>query len=344
MKISAVNTLSGAAVVALSLAASPVQAEKTAAPSPTLHGLADIVGGLEKRVNVLEDELKQVHHVIHASGYQQTSYQPSSTGSGGGGVRNYIIQGGDTISEVARLHGVERSALMAINQLKEGDPIYIGDELIIPGRGGKTAPAPASDRNHHTLAATTGGGQKPAPKVEPAPTVDPTPVSAPVSKPAPAASPNKPQFIDYKVRSGDSLSKISRANNISVADLVRANKLSNADALSINQMLRIPTSAGASASASSNAAPTPKPSFAGPAPAPAPSSPSTPEADNDDFGLYTVQKGDTLWSLSRDFFTTQQEIQQLNSMGRSTILKPGQELVVPTKKYFEYHNRLSHAG
>lgn len=140
----------------------------------------------------------------------------------------------------------------------------------------------------------------------------------------------------------NSLTKIARNNKVTVADIVRANKLSNADVLSVNQVLRIPTAAGTASSA-----PAPEPSFAGttPAPKPAPSaSATTPETNADDFGLYEVQKGDTLWSLSRDFFTTQQEIQQLNNMGRSTILKPGQELIVPTKKYFEYHNRLSHSG
>ncbi|MCB1092133.1 MAG: LysM peptidoglycan-binding domain-containing protein, partial [Verrucomicrobiae bacterium] len=55
------------------------------------------------------------------------------------------------------------------------------------------------------------------------------------------------------------------------------------------------------------------------------------------YGVYTVERGDTLYSLARDFFTTQSELQRLNEMGNSTILRPGQDLVVPTKKYTEHH-------
>ncbi|MGD9748707.1 MAG: LysM peptidoglycan-binding domain-containing protein, partial [Verrucomicrobiales bacterium] len=56
------------------------------------------------------------------------------------------------------------------------------------------------------------------------------------------------------------------------------------------------------------------------------------------YGVYMVQKGDTLYSLATDFFTTQAEIQRLNKMGSSTALAPGKELVVPTAKYMATHN------
>ena len=331
MKISAsaATTFSGA-VVALSLAASPAQAEKSAAPTPTLHGLADMVSQMETRISSLESELKVVHHEMHSGNFQPVSYSPEGSG---GASRSYIIQTGDTVSEIARAHNVSRADLMAVNQLKEGEQIYIGDELIIPGGA---APV-GGGRQHHQFAASA----EPAPTVKPGKTT-PAPTPAPAPAPAAASTGSQAKFVNYKVRSGDSLSKIARNNKITVADIVRANKLSNADALSVNQVLRIPTAAGTPSSA-----PTPQPAYAGTTPAekPAPAaSNTTPETNADDFGLYEVQKGDTLWSLSRDFFTTQQEIQQLNNMGRSTILKPGQELVVPTKKYFEYHNRLSHSG
>jgi LysM repeat protein len=327
MKISAATTLSGA-LVALSLAASPAQAEKTAAPTPTLHGLADMVRQMEIRISTFENELKVVHHELHSANLITTAYSPQG---GNDAPRAYIIRTGDTISEIARAHNVSRADLMAVNQLGEGEQIYIGDELIIPG----ATPKGNDHRQHHQFAAND--SPKQTPHTEPAPTQKP----APTPPPTMVSTGGKTQFINYKVRSGDSLTRIARNNKVSVSDIVRANKLGNADVLSVNQVLRIPTAAGSNAPT-----PAPQPAFAGTAPsAPAPTTAtSSPDTDADDFGLYTVQKGDTLWSLSRDFFTTQQEIQQLNSMGRSTILKPGQELVVPTKKYFEYHNRLSQAG
>lgn len=314
MKPTAATTLSSA-VAALSLVAFPALAEKSAAPTPTLHGLSHTVTELEGRVAKLEQGLSS----LKTTSIQQTSYQAGS--SSPTAPRTYIIQTGDTVSEIARRHDVSRSSLMSANQLKEGQQIYIGDEIIIP------AGKPKAGKPSHNYAGNEKTQPKPEQKTAPAPTPAPKPASPGTTS---------PQFITYKVKQGDSLSRIARRNNVSIDDIVRVNKLNNANQISINQSLRIPVS-GSTAPSQPSSAPAPTPSYAGTAP-------STPDTNRDDFGVYTVQKGDTLWSLSRDFFTSQQEIQQLNKMGRSTILRPGQELVVPTKKYFEYHSRLSQSS
>ena len=327
MKTTAATTLSST-VVALALAAINADAEQSKAPTPTLHGLSNTVTNHETRIASLESEMKKVDFKGGHSVIQHTAYHAGQENS----PRTYIIQTGDTVSEIARRHNVPRSSLMAANNLKEGQQIYIGDELIIPAGSGSAM------QSDPTLAQNT---PAPAPKAPPVTNAEPSPTKKPA--PAPATAPSKPapnggpQFTTYTVKKGDSLSSIARRNKVSVDDIVRANKLNNANHISINHPLQIPVNGG------SNSAAAP----AAPAPQMAKNTPvdPTPAASEEEFGAYTIQKGDTLWSLSRDFFTTQQEIQQLNKMGRSTILRPGQELVVPTKKYFEYHNRLSaHSG
>ena len=46
--------------------------------------------------------------------------------------RPYTIQEGDTVSEIARKHGIPRTAFMEANNIREGEQIYIGDQVIIP--------------------------------------------------------------------------------------------------------------------------------------------------------------------------------------------------------------------
>jgi len=323
MKTTAATTLSST-VVALALAAINAEAEQSKAPTPTLHGLSSTVTNHETRIASIESEMQKLDFRGGHTVIQHTAYHAGQENS----PRTYIIQTGDTVSEIARRHNVPRSSLMAANNLKEGQQIYIGDELIIPAGSG------ASKTADPTLADNT-------PKAPEKPNTEPSPTKKPAPTPAPEVAPTKPapnggaKFITYKVQKGDSLSSIARRNKVSVDAIVRANKLNNANHISINQPLQIPTGAGSN-QAAAPATPAPQAKLAKNAPVDA-----APVASEEEFGAYTIQKGDTLWSLARDFFTTQQEIQQLNKMGRSTILRPGQELVVPIKKYFEYHNRLS---
>jgi LysM repeat protein len=59
---------------------------------------------------------------------------------------------------------------------------------------------------------------------------------------------------------------------------------------------------------------------------------------NETYGHYTVKKGDNLYALARDFFTNMGELQRLNRLGEKTLIYPGNDIIVPTSKYNEYHN------
>ena len=215
----------------------------------------------------------------------------------------YYIQEGDTISEIARKLGVPRTELMEANNLREGQQIYIGDPLMVP----QPEPVVQPDNSQKL--------------VENQPSAPSTP-----STPAPAPS---GASTSYTVKMGDTLTKIAREHGVTVTAIKSANGMKS-DLITGGQTLKIPGASKKSGNTVASNTPTP-------------ASGGSDDIDNllrpdEEYGVYTVEKGDTLYSLARDFFTTQAEIQRLNRMGHSTTLRPGQDLVVPTSKYQEHHN------
>jgi LysM repeat protein len=99
---------------------------------------------------------------------ENTSASPTTNGGGAsGGSETYVVKSGDTLTKIAKKHGVSLKALRAANNMST-DHIKVGDKLTIPVKAEATAPAPET---------TTA-----APVVPPAaPTSTPAPVT-----PAPA--------------------------------------------------------------------------------------------------------------------------------------------------------------
>lgn len=126
------------------------------------------------------------------------------------------------------------------------------------------------------------------------------------------------RWAHYKVRKGDTLSGIAVSHGISVASLKKTNKLESSR-ISINQDLLIPLSRSyrnaksdiKSATASRN-----KRTNA--------SSPSSKQAPK----IISVRKGDTLWSLSRRYKVTLNELLKWNKINTNDLLFNGQKLKI----------------
>lgn len=101
----------------------------------------------------------------------------------------------------------------------------------------------------------------------------------------------------YVVQKGDSLWSIANKFNVSVNDIIAANNLSN-NLLQIGQTLKIPTQ----------------------------------EEDTEitDFLVYTVQKGDSLYKIAKQFSVDVDDIIKLNKLG-TTALSINQQLLIPKK-------------
>ena len=194
-----------------------------------------------------------------------TSAAPSAGGS-------YTVQAGDSYWRIANKYGISISELQRLNGTSNYF-LYPGQSIKVPGSGSANAtPAPAA-----TTASTT---------------------SAPAETPAPAPSTGGG---NYTVQAGDSYWRIANKYGISISELQRLNGTSNYF-LYPGQSIKVP---GGGAAAETPAQ-TPAPVSQTPAPAesPAPAAAETPapaanNASQASGGSYTVQAGDTLYSIAR---------------------------------------------
>lgn len=142
---------------------------------------------------------------------------------------------------------------------------------------------------------------------QPAPEAAPPPAS-----PAPAQPLAVPaEGMDYTIQAGDTLMSIAQAYGMSWEKLAAANALGEGSLLQIGQVIRLP---GANSPAPAAQA----------VPAEAPPAVETEP--------YTVQEGDTLFSIAARRGVTWQEVAAVNGYGEQAILQIGQEIQVPKKK------------
>jgi len=201
-----------------------------------------------------------------------TSTSTSTTSAAPAAGGSYTVQAGDSYWRIANKYGISISELQRLNGTSNYF-LYPGQSIKVPGSGSANAtPAPAA-----TTASTT---------------------SAPAETPAPAPSTGGG---NYTVQAGDSYWRIANKYGISISELQRLNGTSNYF-LYPGQSIKVP----GGGAAVETPAPTPAPVSQTPAPAesPAPAAAETPapaanNASQASGGSYTVQAGDTLYSIAR---------------------------------------------
>ena len=108
---------------------------------------------------------------------------------------------------------------------------------------------------------------------------------------------------NYVVQKGDTLFSIAQKNNVSIEDIIEINQLKS-NILSIGQELYIPKE-------------DPKENI-----------------NTNEYDIYTVQKGDSLWLISQKFNTTVPNIIDINNLTDLTI-QINQKLLVPKQEKIE---------
>lgn len=157
----------------------------------------------------------------------------------------YIVKSGDSLWSIAKKYGVTVNELKNANNLTT-NTLSIGQRLKIPVKSG------------------TDTGQK--------------------------------NYINYTVKSGDSLYSIAQKNNLTVQELKNYNNLTN-DVLQIGQTIRIPIVANG-------------------------------QLPTDNYINYIVKSGDSLYSIGKKYGLTIQELIDYNNLD-NTVLSIGQVIKIP---------------
>jgi len=122
-------------------------------------------------------------------------------------------------------------------------------------------------------------------------------VTPPAPGPAPQPQPTPGGWVDYRVRSGDTLSGIAAARGTTVDELARVNSISNPNLLYVGQIIRVPAGSGGGGA------------------------PTT--------GHYRVEPGDTLSEIAARFGTTVAAIVKANNLANANVIYAGQWLDIP---------------
>jgi membrane-bound lytic murein transglycosylase D len=142
--------------------------------------------------------------------------------------------------------------------------------------------------------------------------VDSYPLKVPVNKSEallahldqiPVSSPPTPAYVYHRVRQGESLSIIAKRYRSSVARIMRANNLRRSNYIVAGRLLKIPQRGYRY------------------------QPPQIPKPNYGRSVVHVVKKGDSLWTIAKQYGTTTKKIQHLNHLTRTDLHK-GQSLTI----------------
>lgn len=253
-------------------------------------------------------ERPQVHRPPVVQPPVTPARRPETTPPPAAAAQTYTVRRGDSLSVIARQHGVSMATLMDLNNLSNPDLIRVDQVLLLPPDArGRTEPAPSRP--------------------------------AAAARPTPAAGDGT-----YIVKPGDTLSEIARSHRVSQRELMRANNINDPDVIRAGVSLVIP--GGSAPARTESPAPAQRAPRSEPAAAPAraperqetpvapeasaivPPAPAAATPSVEPF-LYTVRANDSIAGLARDFGVLEEDILRMNNLQPGATLRPGQTLEIP---------------
>lgn len=271
----------------------------------------DTLYGISNQYGVSVTELANLNGVT-ASTLQvgQTLIIPSKSGTNPDNMFMYTVKNGDTLYSIARVYGTSVDSIKKLNYLTSNN-LYVGQVLRIPEnyiapenmnipefsnytvKRGDTLYSIAKQfqTDVDTIMQDNALG---FPILQVGQNLKIRKTSTGIIEECFGEEYTPPvgimtKYYNYTVKRGDNLYTIAKNNNTSVDEIKKINNLSNNN-LSIGQILKIPSISGSS-------------------------------------GTYTVQRGDTLYSISRKFNTTVDSIKKKNNL-LSNSLSVGQTLII----------------
>lgn len=255
------------------------------------------------------EHLERITYTGGNTGVGQNTGDPNQYGYSDQVV--HTVQAGDTLFNIAQRHHVTVDDLTRANRMDPNGVIYIGDRLYIPRPGVGSYPP---NQNPDPFANTNYQNQNQYQQQPPY-------TGGQYNQQPPAAGTGT-----HIVRPGDTLTRIAAMNRTTVDELMRINRLSNPHQIQVGQTLHLPGS-GYQAPGQQN-----------------PQNPGTQQRPpqqqtKETYHYYEVVQGDSLGTIAKTFFTDIETLKDLNRFGPDAKLNPGQQIVVPTSKYFQYMDK-----
>ncbi len=200
----------------------------------------------------------------------------------------YTVKSGDSLWSISRKLGITVDELKSANNLSS-NLLSVGQNLIIPGKEAQATGDEYVVKKGDTLYSIARKYNTSVDNLKSINNI--TTDSLAIGQIIKLPSTSSTASDTYIVKKGDSLYSIARTYNTSVDKLKEINNLTS-NALAIGQVLKLPSS-----NASENL-------------------------------VYTVKKGDSLYSIAREYGTTVDAIKKLNNITSNT-LSIGQKLLLP---------------
>jgi LysM repeat protein len=266
---------------------------------PTEAGTYTVVSGdtlwsVARKFNVSVDELKTVNNLTTNSlsigqVLKIPGYvAPTPAPSTG---NTYTVQSGDSLWSIANKFGVTVTELRSLNNLTS-DILSIGQVLLIPIQPSETPTGTTytvqSGDNLYSIASRF---NTTVDAIKRANNLTTSTLSIGQILTIPSGTTTTPSTTTYTVQSGDNLYSIASAFGTTVDAIKSANNLTS-NLLSIGQVLTIPTTSSGTTR------------------------------------TYTVQSGDSLWTIANKFGTTTDAIRRANNL-TTDLLSIGQVLIIP---------------
>ena len=174
--------------------------------------------------------------------------------------QTHIVQRGETLARIASRYGVNLIDLLQANGMTMDSIIHRGNQIIIPGTGGSSAPAaPAAPAGNTTYTVQRGDflaliatnhrttyihlaelNALIEPYILHAGQVLIVPSIGGAAAPGVGAPSGQPSYTSYTVQPGDSLAEIAAKYGMTYFDLARLNGIEDPDDIKVGQVLQVP--------------------------------------------------------------------------------------------------------
>lgn len=180
---------------------------------------------------------KKSAHSSSSSSHGSATYSgPSET---------YVVQAGDSLGKIAKMHGTSVRAIKGVNGL-HSDIIRVGQKLKVPAAKTEAA-APAADTTSTSTDASapvisTSESTTTPETVAPAPAADSSAPAADVTAPT---SMDEGNTTTHKVQAGESPAVIAKKYGMKTSELIALNNITDPRKLKIGQELKVKAPAAA---------------------------------------------------------------------------------------------------